>query len=251
MYDYVIVGAGSAGCVLAHRLSADPGCRVLLVEAGARDWHPLIHMPAGLGRLVHNARINWNYSTEPEPALEGRRLWWPRGKVWGGSSSINAMCYVRGVPADYDGWAAAGAHGWDWDTVLPYFRRSEGNTRGADALHGGDGPLSVSDLRHHNRLSAAFVEAGQQAGYPHNPDFNGPRQQGVGFYQVTQKDGARCSTASAYLAPVRHRRNLKIVSGALVRRLLVENGRATGIAYAAGGTEQQARAEREVLVCAG
>ncbi|MEE7567599.1 NAD(P)-binding protein, partial [Xanthomonas sp. Kuri4-3] len=127
MYDYVIVGAGSAGCVLAHRLSADPGCRVLLVEAGARDWHPLIHMPAGLGRLVHNARINWNYSTEPEPALEGRRLWWPRGKVWGGSSSINAMCYVRGVPADYDGWAAAGAHGWDWDTVLPYFRRSEGN----------------------------------------------------------------------------------------------------------------------------
>ena len=251
MHDYVIVGAGSAGCVLAARLSEDPACRVLLLEAGPRDRHPFIHMPAGLARLAGNRRLNWNYETQPEPALQGRRLWWPRGRVLGGSSSINAMCYIRGVPADYDGWAALGATGWDWASVLPWFRRSESNARGADALHGADGPLSVSDLRHVNPLSRAFVEAGVQAGLPRNADFNGARQAGVGLYQVTQRDGARCSAAVAYLRPALQRPNLDVVTGALARRVLFSGGRASGVEYTRRGRVAQARAAREVLLCGG
>lgn len=251
MYHYVIVGAGSAGCVLANRLSEDPHCRVLLIEAGPRDRHPFIHMPVGIAHLARNRRLNWNYVTEPETRLDGRRMWWPRGKVLGGSSAINAMCYVRGVPADYDGWAVAGADGWTWTDVLPYFRRSEGNVRGADMLHGNDGPLAVSELRHVNPLSRAFIEAGVEAGLPRNQDFNGPQQTGVGLYQVTQKDGARCSSATAYLAPVRARPNLEVVTGALVRRIVLENGRACGVAYAHAGRELVARADAEVLLCAG
>ena len=234
-FDYIVIGAGSAGCVLASRLSEDPDVRVLLLEAGGRDWHPFIHMPAGLARLVHRTDINWNYHTAPEPQLDGRRLWWPRGKVLGGSSSINAMCYTRGHRRDYDDWAAMGASGGDWDSVLPYFRRSEANARGADALHGGDGPLSVCDLGHVNPLSHAFVEAAQQAGHPHNPDFNGPVQEGVGLYQVTQRRGARCSAAAAYLAPARQRPNLTIITGAQARRITFEHGRATGVVYTARG----------------
>lgn len=161
VYDYIIVGAGSAGCVLAHRLSADPTVRVLLLEAGPNDAHPFIHMPAGLAKLVNNKRVNWDYDTAPEAQLDSRSLWWPRGKVLGGSSSINAMCYTRGTPGDYDDWAAQGASGWSWDEVLPWFRRSEGNTRGADAWHGADGPLGVTELRHVNPLSRMFVEAGR------------------------------------------------------------------------------------------
>ena len=251
MYDYIIVGAGSAGCVLANRLSADPGCQVLLIEAGPRDRHPFIHMPAGLSRLVNLRSVNWNYDTEPQAALGGRRLWWPRGKVLGGSSSINAMCYVRGDRRDYDHWARAGAAGWDWQGVLPYFRRSEGNQQGADALHGGDGPLHVSGLRHRNPLSEAFVTAGVQAGMKANPDFNGEHQAGVGFYQVTQKDGARCSAAVAYLHPARARRNLHVLTGAQVQRVLVEGGRAAGVAYALRGVANTARAAGEVLLCGG
>ena len=177
-FDYIIIGAGSAGCVLANRLSEDPDVKVLLLEAGPRDWHPFIHMPAGLAKLVGHKGVNWDYDTAPEPQLDNRVLWWPRGKVLGGSSSINAMCYIRGVPRDYDDWAAQGATGWDWASALPYFRRSEGNSRGADALHGGDGPLSVSDLRYTNPLSQVFVEAGRQAGLARNDDFNGPQQAG-------------------------------------------------------------------------
>ncbi|QNH11825.1 choline dehydrogenase [Xanthomonas sp. SI] len=251
MYDYIIIGAGSAGCVLANRLSEDRDCKVLLIEAGPRDRNPFIHMPAGLARLAGNRRINWNYLTAPEPALNDRRLWWPRGKVLGGSSSINAMCYVRGVAADYDDWAAAGAEGWDWQGVLPYFRRSERNSRGGDALHGGDGPLHVSDLRYHNPLSDVFIAAGEQAGFAHNRDFNGPQQQGVGLYQVTQKDGARCSAAVAYLAPAQARANLQVITDALVLRLLVEGERVVGVAYAQRGAEVQARVSREVLLSAG
>ena len=251
MYDYIVIGAGSAGCVLAARLSEDPACRVLLLEAGPRDWNPLIHMPAGLGRLVHNRAINWDYRTDPEPQLQGRRLWWPRGKVLGGSSSINAMCYTRGVPGDYDGWARAGARGWNWDAVLPYFLRAEGNARGAGPLHGDEGPLCVSDLRHRNPLSEIFVEAGMQAGWGRNEDFNGPDQAGMGFYQVTQRDGARCSAADAYLAPARARPNLRIATGALVRRVVVEHGRATGVDYHAGRGLLRASAAREVLLCGG
>ena len=251
MYDYIIIGAGSAGCVLANRLSEDPTLRVLLLEAGPRDWHPFIHMPAGLAKLVGQKGINWNYDTAPEPQLNQRRLWWPRGKVLGGSSSINAMCYIRGVARDYDEWAAAGAQGWDWNSALPYFKRAERNSRGGDALHGDSGPLHVSDLRYTNPLSTAFIEAGQQAGFRHNHDFNGSEQVGVGLYQVTQKDGARCSSAVAYLQPARSRPNLEVVTGALVRRILLANGRANGLAYAKDGVETQAQADREVLLSGG
>jgi choline dehydrogenase len=256
-YDYIIIGAGSAGCVLANRLSQDPQCRVLLLEAGPRDRHPFIHMPAGLAKLVNRKGVNWDYDTAPEPNLDNRTLWWPRGKVLGGSSSINAMCYVRGVPQDYDGWAAHGAEGWDWASVLPYFRRSEGNTRGGDALHGGDGPLTVSDLRHVNPLSHAFVAAGQQAGLPRNDDFNGPQQQGVGLYLVTQRDGARCSAATAYLSPeVRARPNLHIHTHALVSRITFDRPggaapRANGVTYSMLGRAFHQQALREVIVCGG
>jgi choline dehydrogenase len=252
VFDYIIVGAGSAGCVLAHRLSADPAVRVLLLEAGPRDWHPFVHIPAGIAKLVQRRRLNWDYSTAPEPQLDGRMLWWPRGKLLGGSSSINAMCYTRGDARDYDEWAALGAEGWHWDAVLPYFRRAEGNTRGADAFHGGDGPLTVSDPRHHNPLSAVFIEAAAEAGFPLNPDFNGAVQEGFGFYQTTTRDGARCSSATAYLHPLRGRRpNLKIVTGALARKLLFEGGRASGVLYTVGGAAFAEGAAREVILCGG
>lgn len=250
-YDYIIVGAGSAGCVLANRLSADPRTSVLLLEAGPSDWHPFLHMPAGIAKLVGKKGVNWDYQTAPEPQLGGRSLWWPRGKVLGGSSSINAMCYIRGNARDYDEWAELGAEGWDWASVLPYFLRSEANTRGAGPWHGADGPLGVDDLRYTNPLSAAFIAAAGQAGLPGNPDFNGPEQAGFGWYQVTQRNGARCSSAAAYLAPVRKRANLHVATGALARKVTVEGTRATGVAYTHRGRSIQARARREVLLSAG
>ena len=251
MYDYIIVGAGAAGCVLANRLSADPAIRVLLLEAGPRDRNLFIHMPAGLAKLVNNRRINWDYWTEPEPHLNGRRLWWPRGKVLGGSSSINAMCYIRGHRIDYDQWAVHGATGWDWDTVLPWFRYAENNTRGADAFHGNRGPLAISDLRYKNPLSSAFIQAGIQAGHADSPDFNGEGLLGVGWYQVTQTRGARCSAATGYLDPVRKRPNLTVVTGAQVNRVLIEKGRATGVVCSVGGKPMAYAAEREVLLSGG
>jgi len=229
-YDIIIVGAGSAGCVLANRLSANGNRRVLLLEAGPSDWHPLIHMPAGIARLANNRRLNWNYRTEPQAQLNGRTLWWPRGKTLGGSSSINAMCYVRGVAGDYDRWAqATGDARWSWEQVLPWFLRSEDNTRGADSFHGTGGPLGVSDLRHHNPLSGVFIESAVSAGFARNDDFNGADQQGFGLYQVTQRDGARCSAAAAYLRPVRDRPNLEVRTGVLVARVAMAQGRAIGV----------------------
>ncbi|MFN9740162.1 MAG: GMC family oxidoreductase [Pseudomonadota bacterium] len=251
MYDYIIVGAGSAGCVLANRLSSDPSRRVLLLEAGPSDWHPFIHMPAGIAKLVGKKGVNWDYSTEPEPHLGNRRLWWPRGKVLGGSSSINAMCYIRGHRADYDEWAALGATGWDWASVLPYFKRAEHNERGADAFHGTGGPLNVDDLRHHNPLSDVFLAASAEAGFGSNGDFNGARQDGFGYYQVTQKGGARCSTAAGYLTPARGRSNLTVVTGALARRVLLDGARAVGVEYSHRGSVVRAEAAREVLLCGG
>jgi choline dehydrogenase-like flavoprotein len=247
-YDYIIVGAGSAGCVLANRLSANPANRVLLLEAGGRDWHPFIHMPAGLAKLVDNKRINWDYHTEPEPALAHRRLWWPRGKVLGGSSSINAMCYTRGAPGDYDEWAAAtGDARWSWNALLPVFRDAEDNVRGANAWHGVGGPLSVSDLRHHNELSDVVIEAAAAAGFARNDDFNGATQEGFGFYQVTQRNGARCSAASAYLAPVRHRENLVVATHALTTRVRLEGQRAVGVDYRHRGRNVRVEAGSVIL----
>ena len=251
MFDYIIIGAGSAGCVLANRLSEDPTVKVLLLEAGPRDWHPFIHMPAGLAKLVNQKGVNWDYDTAAEPNLNQRTLWWPRGKVLGGSSSINAMCYIRGVAGDYDDWAAQGATGWHWDNVLPYFKKSEGNERGPDAFHGGDGPLGVSDLRYTNPLSQAFIDAGQQIGLAHNRDFNGAAQCGVGFYQVTQRDGARCSTAVAYLNPARQRPNLTVHTGAVVSRITFDGKRANGVAYVMNGQAYHQPAAREVILSGG
>ncbi len=251
-YDYIIVGAGSAGCVLANRLSADPDVSVLLLEAGPRDWNPFIHMPAGLSKLVNFKSLNWNYQTEPEPALNNRRLYWPRGKVLGGSSSINAMCYSRGHRSDYDDWAAAGNPGWGWDEVLPYFVRSEDQARGGSDLHGVGGPLSVSDLGYTNPLSDVFIQAAEQAGFARNPDFNGAAQRGVGFYQVTQRQGRRCSTAAGYLNPVKFRPNLTVLTGAFALDLIfAASDRIGGVRYRRRGVTCTARAEREVLLTAG
>lgn len=230
-FDFIIVGAGSAGCVLAGRLSENPNNRVLLLEAGGRDWHPFIHVPAGLAKLIHLESINWAYETEPQAGLGGRRLYWPRGRVLGGSSSINAMCYCRGHPRDYDDWAAGGARGWGFDEVLPYFRQSEDQENGACEFHGTGGPLAVQNLRHSNPLSAVFIEAAAQAGQPLTDDFNGPRQRGFGYYQVTQRNGRRCSSAVAYLHPAMQRPNLTVRTHAQATRILLEGQRARGVEY--------------------
>ncbi len=250
-YDYIVVGAGSAGCVLANRLSADPANRVLLLEAGPRDWNPFIHMPAGLAKLVNFKSLNWNYSTEPEPALNNRRLYWPRGRVLGGSSSINAMCFIRGHRSDYEDWAAAGNPGWGWDDVLPYFIRSQNQARGASELHGVGGPLSVEDLSYSNPLSEVFIQAAEQAGFAANRDFNGPAQRGFGLYQVTQRGGRRCSTAVGYLKPARARPNLTVLTGALTLKLEMEGRRVTGVRYRRRGVTRSVRAGREVLLAGG
>jgi choline dehydrogenase len=251
-YDYIIVGAGSAGCVLANRLSARADVRVLLIEAGGSDRHPMIHMPAGLALLAGNRRINWRYRTESEPELEGRRLYWPRGKVLGGSSSINAMCYTRGHPRDYEEWADATTSAWGYGAVLPYFLRCEDHRGSGEAgFHGFRGPLSVEDLRFRNPLTSVFVEAGIAVGLPRNEDFNGERQEGVGFYQVTQRNGRRCSAATAYLAPARRRANLTIRTDCLARRILFAGRKARGVELCHAGGLEQVHAAREVLLCAG
>src|SRR3954471_24941163 len=245
--DYLIVGAGSAGCVLAARLSEDPDVRVAVLEAGGPDTAQEIHTPAAFP-ATFNAGLDWDLLGEEEPGLGGKRLYMPRGRVLGGSGSINAMIYIRGNRADYDEWAEMGCEGWSYDEVLPYFKRSEDNERGEDAYHGVGGPLKVSESRSMHPLVDAMIEAAQQAGHEHNPDFNGARQEGVGRFQLTQRDGLRCSCADAYLNPARQRPNLDVVSGAMATRILFEGDRAVGVEIARDGQLVELRAEREVIL---
>ncbi|MCZ9355099.1 GMC family oxidoreductase N-terminal domain-containing protein [Streptomyces mutabilis] len=250
MYDYVIVGAGSAGCVLAARLSEDPDTRVALIEVGGADTAQEIHVPAAFAQLF-KSELDWDLDTDPEPGIGGRRAYLPRGKVFGGCSSINAMIYIRGNRADYDGWASAGATGWSYADVLPYFRRSEDNERGANLTHGTGGPLTVSDGRSGHPLASAFVRAAEQAGHKTNDDFNGETQFGVGRYQVTQRGGLRCSTAVAYLRPSLDRPNLTVLPSSRARRVVLDGGRATGVEVERGGGIEVIRASREVILSAG
>ncbi len=249
-YDYVIVGAGSAGCVIAARLSQDPNTSVALVEAGGADTAEEIHLPVSWSELFKGP-YDWDLDSEPEPGLNRRRIFLPRGKVLGGCSSTNAMIYIRGNPADYDAWAAGGAVGWGYEDVLPYFRRSEDNQRGHDRFHGVAGPLTVSDGRSLHPLSAAFIAAGVEAGFPHNADFNATTQSGVGYFQLTQRDGMRCSTSVAFLRPASGRPNLTTICDTLVHRVVVESHRATGVEVSRGGQLETIKAEREVILSAG
>jgi choline dehydrogenase len=251
VYDYVIVGAGSAGCVLAARLTENPSTQVLLLEAGPPDDADEIHIPAALN-LLFKSTYDWDYTTVPQQRAAGRSIYWPRGRTLGGSSSINAMIYIRGSRYDYDTWRDEyGCEGWGYTDLLPYFLRAESNSRGASAYHGADGPLSVQDPKYKSAMTAAFVDAARQWGMEANDDFNGPRQDGAGFYQVTQRNGRRWSAADAYLHPAAGRPNLTVQTDALVTGVAIEAGRAVGVRYLLRGVEETARAEAEVILAAG
>jgi len=250
-FDFIVAGAGSAGCAVAARLSESGRHRVLLLEAGEDDRNPWIHVPLGGSRTFSNPRLSWLYNSEPEPNLQDRVLYQPRGKVLGGTSSINGMVYIRGNASDYDGWRQSGCEGWSYDDVLTYFKKAENQQRGADEFHGSGGPLWVSDQRVKNELADEFVAAAQQLGIARNPDFNGATQDGVGHFQTTTRNGRRCSAAAAYLRPARRRSNLVIETNALARRIVMEGRRAVGVEFSTGAGTRTARARREVVVCGG
>ena len=249
--DYIVVGAGSAGCVLAGRLSEDPATRVLLLEAGPRDDSIWIHLPIGYGKTMWSDKYNWRYYTDPDPNMNDRRIYWPRGKTLGGSSSINGLIYIRGQREDYDHWAELGNTGWGFDDVLPYFVKSECNQRGAIPLHGGDGPLKVSDIGAKDELIEAFIDGANQIGVKRTDDFNGPDQEGAGYYQLTTDKGWRVSTAKAYLVPARGRPNLRVETEAFAAGLIMDGTRAVGVRYRQGGVMKEARCSAEVLLSAG
>lgn len=248
--DYIVVGAGSAGAVIAARLTEDPKVSVVLLEAGGRDRNPWLHIPLGYGKTMTDARVNWMYKTEPEPNCAGREIFWPRGKVLGGTSAINGLVYIRGQVEDFDHWRQLGNEGWSFEDVLPHFKRAEGNVRGGDDLHGGDGPLGVSDLEPHP-LCEAFIAGAQEAGIPRNPDFNGRIQEGVGYFQLTTRRGFRSSTSVAYLRKARSRPNLRIVTGAHATRVLLDGKRAVGIGYRQDGRDREVRCGGEVVLSGG
>jgi len=250
-FDFIVTGAGSAGCVMAARLSEDGKYRVLLLEAGGKDSNPWIHIPLGYAKLFNNPAVNWMFDSEPEEELENRTMYQPRGKVLGGTSSINGMIYMRGTPSDYDEWRQRGCEGWSWDDVLPYFRRAEDQSRGPSELHGVGGPLRVSDQPKHWPLADAMIEASRQAGLPANDDFNGPTQEGVGYYQTTTRDRRRGSTAVSYLRPAKGRQNLVIETRAHATKILIEQGRAVGVEYQTPSGKKSARATMEVIVSGG
>jgi len=251
MYDYIIIGAGSAGCVLANRLSADPKNKVLLLEAGPKDTNMWIHVPVGYARTLVDPKVNWLFPTEPDPGSNDRVHVWPRGKVLGGSSSINGLLYIRGQATDYDGWRQMGNEGWGWDDCLPYFIRSEGNETFKGELHGADGPLNISDPTEPNPVSDAMIEAGVEAGIPRKPDVNEGDQEGIGYYQLTVKNGLRMSAAKAYLKPAMERPNLRVETEALVHKIIFEGKRAVGVSYEQNGELLEARAGKEVLLSGG
>ena len=250
-FDFVIVGAGSAGCALAHRLAADGKHKVALLEAGGKDNYPWIHIPVGYFKTMGNPRTDWGYETEPDPGLNGRSLKWPRGKVLGGSSSINGLLYVRGQPQDYDHWRQLGNTGWGWDDVLPLFKRAENYERGDDEIRGRDGPLSVSDTAVRRDVVDRWIEAAQAAGYPENPDYNGKDQEGVGHFQLTLRNGRRCSSAVAYLKPARNWPNLTVLTKCAARKLVFDGKRVTGITVDHQGQPKTINARREVILSSG
>lgn len=254
LYDYIVIGAGSAGCVLASRLSEDPNIRVLLLEAGPPDRSPWIHLPIGYGKTMWNPKLNWCFRTDPDPNMNGRRIYWPRGKTLGGSSSINGLIYIRGQSADYDHWEELGNKGWSYADALPYFVKSEQNQRGANAFHGDNGPLKVSDIEAKHPLIEAFIASANASGIPRNEDFNGRDQEGVGYYQLTTWKGWRCSTATAYITPNRGRQNMAIECNAHVTQIIIEHGRAVGVRYRQNDHEKIVKIQAkngEILVSAG
>jgi len=248
--DFIVIGAGSAGCAVAARLSEDPATRVVLIEAGGEDKNRWIHIPLGFGKTFADPSVNWCYETEPEEGAAGRRVFWPRGKVLGGSSSINGMVYIRGQAEDFDHWRQLGNTGWSSTDVLPYFRRAEHQVRGADEFHGTGGPLAVSDVEPHP-IAEAFIAGALALGFPRNDDFNGKSQDGVGYHQTTTRNGRRCSTAVGYLRPAMQRPNLQVITEALTEKILFDGHRAVGVRVRRGGTTMTARARREIILCGG